>query len=709
MCGEKTICFIVNKAGFCYPGFMKNVLKYYIRFIVLLFPIFYMPFVVDGFGFGKTWFLGATALIGLVLWMMDFLINRKVEIKTSWPFWVGLVFTIWSTVSFFVKLTPGGKMDSIMNPLGLGNIVSLFIWFFLWQQVSDREEFKKQLSFLTVSGVITGIASLLAFMVPSAKLPLSLPKENPIISVGAGFSLSGSMLAECIFIVFLAVEWVKRLLAKLKVKDDPSAYLKEAIATAFFGLILFLDIYKIVKLGWAVLDGYSAWVIAVQTFMRSPIFGLGIGNFLHGFNLYRPISYNMTQFWSTAFSGSSMGILNIWTETGIVGLVIILWFVSGFLKRRKHVGFWQVALLLAATLFLPLTPVTLFLLALVVANRLFDVKENKLKLNVGEKDVNIMPWIMSAVLFVGVAISGYWWSRIISGEVFYRQSLLAASKNDGASTYTLQIKAIGANPYVANYRKTYSQTNLAIAQTLLTNKDITDDDKQKASTLIQQSVREAKAAISLEGDNANYWANLAVIYKSLVGVVDGSADWSFQAYQQAVTLDPANPLIALDMGGLLFAANKFDDADRVFEQVVTDKSDYANGWYNWAYTAKNNNRLDLAVSRLQQALKLVPADSGDYDKANEELNAWKKQLDEAVKKQQSQQQQQQQSQQKQPETLKTPDAIPTMGQEQKVNVSASDLQPPADQNLAPAISITPSVERQNSPSPSTSPVLPQGN
>ena len=77
---------------------------------------------------------------------------------------------------------------------------------------------------------------------------------------------------------------------------------------------------------------------------------------------------------------------------------------------------------------------------------------------------------------------------------------------------------------------------------------------KKVSVLLQQAVREGKSAVSLDGLNANYWTNLATIYRDLIGVVDGAPDWSLSAYQQAVALDPTNPSLRLDMGGLLYAA-----------------------------------------------------------------------------------------------------------------------------------------------------------
>jgi len=659
---------------------MKQILKYYVRIFVLLFPIFLLPMVIDGLGFGKNWFLGASALVGLLLWVIDLLVLKKQAVKTSWQFWVFGLLTVWAGVTFF-RLTPGLQMSSLMNPMGMGTLFSLLIWLFLFIQVSDKGEFKKQFFYLTISGIIVGVSSLVVFLLPASKMPFIWPKDNPILSINTNWSLTGSVLAEIVLLLFLAIEWTKRLISKLKDKDGAFDYMKEAIATAFFGLLLLLDIYKMFKLGWLFLDRISAWTIATEALKRMPIFGVGIGNFSEAFNLFRPASYNLTEFWSNTFVGSSMGILEIWTELGVVGLGIVLFFVGGFLKKMKEKDFWQVALFLAIALFLPLNLITVFILVWLIANKLFIAKEKKLILNVGEKNLNIMPWILSVILFSGMIIGGYWWTRILMGELYLRQSMFAASKNNGVETYNLQIKAIAINPLNSSYRSTYSQTNLALAQNLLSNKDISDEDKQKASTLVQQSVREAKAAISLDTTNSTYWNNLAVIYKSLIGLVDGSADWSLQAYQQSVILDPTNPLIKLDMGGLLYAAGKYEEADRMFEQVVNDKSDFANGWYNWAYTARNLNKIDLAVNRLEQAVKLVSPSSGDYDKANKELASWKKELEDALKKQKEQQTQE--SDQKEPETLKTAQPLPTPGNEEKVDLPAGDLEPPKSEVVTP--------------------------
>jgi hypothetical protein len=177
------------------------------------------------------------------------------------------------------------------------------------------------------------------------------------------------MLAEVILFLFLSVEWVKKLVLKLKEKSEFGEYFKESLAVIFFGLIMFLDIYKLVKIGWVYVDGTTAWVVAAETLKNNPIFGVGLGNFVEAFSRFRPASFNMTKLWSNTFGISSVGILHFWTELGTVGLLVILVMSMMVWKKRKDKGFVKVVLLGLLTLVLPPNFLTLVLLFWVMAMR----------------------------------------------------------------------------------------------------------------------------------------------------------------------------------------------------------------------------------------------------------------------------------------------------------------------------------------------------
>jgi len=655
---------------------MKQIFQYYVRVASLLFPLVFIPIILDPYGMGKLWFFMLTGLIGLGLWGAKVLVDGKGIIKFNKYFWLAFIFVVWSLIGWW-RLPLGARMASFMSPFGIGMAISLLVWMFLWIQAYEKGEFKTQVNFMSVSGFILIVLSVVSFLIPNSRLPINWPNsENPLISINQGWSLAGSVYAETVLFLVLGVEFLKRLLSRLKKKEK---YIVEAVLTGIFGLAFLLGVYKIIIFEWLAMDFFSAWNIVVETLKGnvikgSTIFGVGMGNFLTAFNLFRPASYNLTKYWANTFSLSSVGILHLWTETGIVGLILIIWGAAGIIRRFKQKDMWMIVLMVVLTLLLPINPIVLFLLFWLLVYKTGEIKESKMVLYVGEHNFNVLPYVVIVALAAGIVFGGYWQVRVFLGDMTMRKALVAAAKNDGTSTYNLEIKAITYNPYQTNYRRLYSQTNLAIAANILQNQNLTDEDKQRASTLIQQAVDQGKSAITLNGMETMNWSNLAVIYKQLIGLVEGTADWSFQAYQQAVVLDPVNPLTRLDMGGLLFAAQRYEDAGRVFEQVVKDKPNFANGWYNLAYADKAQNKIEMAVADLQQALSLVPQDSGDYEKANAELDKWKKELEELMKKQKAAAE----TAQKQPETLKAPEVIPTQapGEEEKVNVPVEEIQPP---------------------------------
>ena len=663
---------------------MNKVLKIYSRIVLMILPFFFLPFIYDAFGLGKSSFLLLSGVVGLILWIISMLSENRTEMKYSkWLLWVIVLF-VWSLVSFW-KMSAGGQARSMASGLGIGGLVGLVLWSFLWLQIRSEEESKKQITFLSISGLIVGLISLIVFMIPAVKLPLLFPKNNPLISISANWTIVGSLIGEVVLFLVLFVNWVKRLILKLKDKVDFGDYFKEILSSAFFGLMLLLGIYRLVKMGWSYLDLNSAWVIAVETLKNSPIFGVGLGNFVEAFSQFRPASFNLTALWSNTFGVSSVGILNIWTELGTVGLVIVGMISMGIWKKKGSKGFGMLFVLGLLTLILPPTFLLFVLFFWVASNSFGEVKSVKLILPIGEKGFNIMPYLVSLLLLGVFGFAGYKMSRGVVADYFWRMSLVATSKNDGSGAYNNQIKAIAMNSNLADYRAIYAQTNLALAQGFLAveeGTEVTEENKQKASTLVQQAVREAQAAVSLDPKISAYWVNLASIYRSLVGVVDGTLDWSVQSYQQAVVVDPVNSSVYMELGSMMYGAEAYDSAERYFEEAVTNKQNYANAWYNWAYAAKQQDKLQLAVTRLTQAVALVPSDTEDYTKAKEELDSWQKELDAAVAKYNEQVKQQQEQQQaptqvnENTEPLMTPEPLPVMGDEEQVNVSAEQLEPP---------------------------------
>ena len=124
---------------------------------------------------------------------------------------------------------------------------------------------------------------------------------------------------------------------------------------------------------------------------------------------------------------------------------------------------------------------------------------------------------------------------------------------------------------------------------------------------------------------ATNWENLAGIYRSLINAVEGADNWTLQTYQQAVRLDPTNPVLRVNLGGVFFTLKRYDEAIQQFQISVALKSDFANGYYNLASALREKGDYAAAASAMRTVLQLVPVNSQDYEKA-------KKELDDLVKK-----------------------------------------------------------------------------
>jgi len=645
---------------------MKTILKIYSRFLLAIVPIMFLPIVIDGFGFGKNWLMVIAVALGLLIWGTGLILDKDRQ-KINWSptmSWL-LVWLLIASFSFFLGLV-GVRIRTATNVSGWGTILGMVGATFLWLQTAEKGEEDRALKYLSVVAIIVALVSLVVFLIPTKKLPINFPTNNPLISITSRWSLVGESMGELWLLVVVVWAWGQKLWIKIKSREK---YIGEAVVIGFLLVVTLLDLYKLFKTGWGALDLRSSWMIAVEALKQKPLTGSGVGNFLEAFYWWRPVQFNSSLAWANVYQWSGSWLLQIWTELGLVGLMawVFVWWQGwkGQIERKNKI---KVMILGLVLLILPFSLVGLWLwLWLTAGSDGGKTKEVGASFKVGERGVNAAPAAVLVLIIIGVAVGGYWWIRILLGEIYFRQSLVAASKNDGGQTYNLQIKAISQNVNYAEYRRAYSQTNIALAQSMLSNKDISEEDKQKAVVLIQQAVREAKAAVALDNQNPLYWTNLAVIYKQLIGLVDGSTDWGIQAYSQAIVLDPINPALRLDFGGLLYAMGRFDEADRLFEQAVTLKNDFANGWYNWANAAKQQKKLTEAVARLSQALSLVSPESGDYEKASGELATWKKELEASSPTTTG----------TTPETLKLPEAIPS-GVKGKVSVPKTGLEPPAE-------------------------------
>ena len=129
----------------------------------------------------------------------------------------------------------------------------------------------------------------------------------------------------------------------------------------------------------------------------------------------------------------------------------------------------------------------------------------------------------------------------------------------------------------------------------------------------------------------------------------GEFDKSLTEYEKAIKLDPENPLANFNFGNALFRKEKWEDAQKNFENVIAkgDKSLREQGFYNQGVSLTRQSKLEESIEAYKNALRLNP----DDEDARVNLQ---KALLELQKKNESQQKEQKQEQKPKPKEKPKP-------------------------------------------------------
>ncbi len=673
------------------PAVPQNIFQKltYVVFLAgsFLLPLVFTPYLTNAFELPKWAVLVTMALLGLAFWALMGLTQKKLSLRIT-PLTKALgALTLVFVLSTVVN-SPN-RIASLWDKTGF--ILAGFVFFVVATSVLAQKA--KQLFWgLVVSSFVLSWVAIFAYL-------NLLPKLLPFLAnagVDKRFTPAGGPLA---LISFLVVLMPATVFLALKKKDSLIKLLLFVVAAVqAVALVLTISLVLPNQANALALLPYSAgWSIAVDQFktVRSALLGVGPADFVSAFTRFRPVTLNLGNLWSLRFGSSSNEIFNVLTTAGILGLAALAWVCLNLIRilNLKTARPMNLALGLGAMiviilfLIIPANTVLLFTLFCLLAALSEEGKEI---------NINLRPLVVaiSAITLIVTVALGYFTGQVWAAEQYFTQSLQAAAKNDGTATYNLQIKAINNNPFEIAYRVAYSNTNMALANSLANKKDLTDDDKNTITQLVSQAIREGKNSAALDPNNPAVWENLAAIYRQLINFAQGADQWALTAYVQAVRLDPTNPGLRVDLGGFLFATQNYDAAIDQFKRAADLKPDYANAYYNLAYVYQQKKDNVQAFYALQTASTLVDKNSADFDKVSQELEQLRKLLPPELQNATA-------SAQQKASQLNTPQPLPSPRPAGQL-----PLNPQEQERLAPEVpSPAPAnQEEEVLPTPSASPV-----
>lgn len=428
----------------------------------------------------------------------------------------------------------------------------------------------------------------------------------------------------------------------------------------------------------------SSWDIAAQAVGKRPLFGTGPATFKFAYTQLKPRSLNSTDSWIVRFEKSSSDFTEFITTIGVLGILAYLYFIftlvryifslifksqskNLYLAVSASIVSFIVSSFIATSSFGTAVPFFLVLALLSVLaksaseNHVFDMTveiaalKDKLawfplgssgeliKTSEGKDGKSqILPTIFLVIVLVSSFFALNYQIRAYIADVYFRKSLTASLTNDGNKTIENIQRAIVINPAIDTYHRTLSQATLNAALNLSAQKDLTQQQKQLLTQLAQVAVDQGKIASGyqisplrlpgISAINVANWEVLAAVYQSLTGSITGAEIHAVNTLNQAVNLDPQNPILH-DRLGLLYQLIKDpDSAQRKFEDTIIVKGDFGPAHYHLAkLLIERKGDVQRILNALTLAKRFLPANDpaiGEIDKSLETYANQLKQIQE---------------------------------------------------------------------------------
>lgn len=409
----------------------------------------------------------------------------------------------------------------------------------------------------------------------------------------------------------------------------------------------------------------TSWKVSVSAFRDMPFWGTGPSTYLFDFTTYKPIEFNSSKFWNVRFDTPFNEYLGTLATFGGIGVFALLSLTALFLssaskvilssfKSTEHQGLTTslaisgIAFFIILALHASTLVIWVFGLLILACFMVLNISETsvnrsdsgknvfmKIASNIYSTDsstetikIDALPSIMFTLAISLVLGSFFFAGKFALADYHHRLALNAVSQNQGIVVYNELVTAEKLNPINDLYRTDLAQTNFALANAIASAKapteaspagSLTDQDKLNIQTLLQQSIDEAKTAVTLSPRSTVNWEILGLLYRQISGVAENALVFSLDSYGRAIFQDPLNPLLRLNVGGVYYAIRNYDLAIRFFTDAINLKPDFANGYYNLSVALRDKGDLATAQAAAEKVLTLVEANSQDYKVASDYL------------------------------------------------------------------------------------------
>jgi len=348
----------------------------------------------------------------------------------------------------------------------------------------------------------------------------------------------------------------------------PSLYI---FAGVFF---FFLPNPFSVQMPLVAVPNYASSFTQVQSTLSSGVgrmfFGAGPGTYMYEYAHLKPASLNQTVFWNIPFDRSQSMFLTRVSDLGVVGSGIWLSFViwlffrtNSFLRKVKKEHHFSVIMVYVPWLMIVLAQ-GLFV-SNILTEILFWMFSGLILAQIGfQKSVSLEQgtpqrfWfgVLSTVLVLGTIISlVFLWLRFDAEQTYAHASKMKQQNLPRAQIISEIQKASKKNPFQDMYMRSLGIVLMEEASSQIEEilKKETAEQKTVLSQTVSASLSAATRAVAQEPNRAVNWSLLGSVYRNLMPFMAGAEDKAGKAFENAIRLEPTNPVHVVDYARVYLA------------------------------------------------------------------------------------------------------------------------------------------------------------
>lgn len=386
-----------------------------------------------------------------------------------------------------------------------------------------------------------------------------------------------------------------------------------------------------------------SWEIAKESMKNNLFLGSGPATYGYDFSLYRPQEYNQQPLSNLRFTQGTGIYFEAIPTIGLIGTIALTLLLLSFLsiglyllaQKKENDKFLSLGLWSAVVVFLIAALSTqingsLFILGTVIAAFSLAVlmKESQSEESYLTLSFQSSPKFALALAFVFLVVSaGVAFTFAFIGKAFWSDTLAAkamASPIGSSDGISRMEKASKYMPHESRYASYLGQIYLTMAGQEM-KKDEKDRNIEALKSYIDQGNKSVRIARDMSPNDIVAQEVLAQTYENTLyaaGVQQGLLDGVQKAYEEALALEPHNPVYYMKLGQVKRSlANSAKGEEQkallnaskdLFQKSIDEKSDFLPGYLNFGLSQEALGDNDAAIISLARGLS-YDSKSGDAD------------------------------------------------------------------------------------------------